>query len=269
MNSEFRPITPDIYTTTSGEPQVGTFILTDPATELIEDNRPFFNWLVEWQANRPSFDLAAEMQARNLSPENVAILSADMVNGFCYEGNLASPRVRALIPAIVGFFNRAHELGIRNFVLAEDHHDPDAPEFREYGPHCITGTSEAQTIPDLANLPYARDFTLIPKNCLSLAIHTNFIAWLREHQEVKLFITVGDCTDLCVYNMALYMRMEANARNAHDVEIVAPISMIDTYDLPLDVAERIGAMPHPAALMHPLFLYHMALNGIKVVTDAK
>ncbi len=84
MNSEFRPITPDIYTTTSGEPQVGTFILTDPATELIEDNRPFFNWLVEWQASRPSFDLATEMKARSLSAENVAILSADMVNGFCY-----------------------------------------------------------------------------------------------------------------------------------------------------------------------------------------
>lgn len=266
MTNEFRPINPTAPTTTI-EPQVGTFTFTDPASKLLDDSRPFFNWMMEWEAGRPRFDLAAEMQARGLRPENVAILSADMVNGFCYEGNLASPRIAALVPAIVRLFKQAHALGVRNFVLAEDHHDPNATEFREYGPHCISGTSEAQTIPELANLPFAGDFTVIPKNCLSLAIHTDFNAWLREHREVKLFIAVGDCTDLCVYNMAMYMKMEANALNLGEVEIVAPISMIDTYDLPLAVAERIGAMPHDGDLMHHIFLYHLALNGVKVVSD--
>ncbi|PZR98956.1 MAG: nicotinamidase [Candidatus Chloroheliales bacterium] len=269
MTSEFRPITPDIYTATSGEPQVGEFILTDPATELIENSRPFFNWLMEWQAGRPSLDLAAEMQARGLKSENVAILSADMVNGFCYEGNLASPRIAALVPAIVGLFKQAHALGIRNFVLAEDHHDPNALEFRQYGPHCIVGSSEAQTIAELANLPFANDFTIVPKNCLSFAIHTDFSGWLREHPEVKLYIVVGDCTDLCVYQMAMYMRMEANARNVHDVEIIAPMNMVDTYDLSVETAQRIGALPHDADLLHPLFLYHLALNGVQIVSDVK
>ncbi len=269
MTSEFRPITPEVYTATSGETQVGSFTLTDPATELIENSRPFFNWLMEWQSGRPDFDLAAEMQALGLKAENVAILSADMINGFCYEGNLASPRVRALIPAIVGLFNQAHALGIRNFVLAEDHHDPNAPEFRQYGPHCIVGTSEAQTIPELASLPFASDFTIIPKNCLSFAIHTDFLGWLREHQQVKLYLVVGDCTDLCVYQMAMYMRMDANARNDHDVEIVAPMSMVDTYDLSVETAARIGALPHNADLLHPLFLYHLALNGVRVVNNVK
>jgi hypothetical protein len=44
---------------------------------------------------------------------------------------------------------------------------------------------------------------------------------------------------------------------------------VDTYDLPVDVAERIGAMPHDANLLHPLFLYHMALNGAKVVSSVR
>jgi hypothetical protein len=32
----------------------------------------------------------------------------------------------------------------------------------------------------------------------------------------------------------------------------------------VQAARGIGAMPHDANLLHPLFLYHMALNGATV-----
>ena len=47
--------------------------------------------------------------------------------------------------------------------------------------------------------------------------------------------------------------------------VIVPANCVDTYDLPLEAAKQIGALPHDAGLLHPLFLYHMALNGASVV----
>ena len=49
--------------------------------------------------------------------------------------------------------------------------------------------------------------------------------------------------------------------------IIVPADCVDTYDLPVETAERVGALPHDANLLHPLFLYHMALNGALVVRN--
>jgi hypothetical protein len=40
---------------------------------------------------------------------------------------------------------------------------------------------------------------------------------------------------------------------------------VDTFDLPVDVAQEIGALPHHGDLLHLIFLYNMAQNGVEIV----
>ena len=70
-------------------------------------------------------------------PASAAIFSADMINGFLHFGPLASDRVRALADPVASLFERAWEHGVRNFVLCQDTHHPETPEFEAYPPHCL------------------------------------------------------------------------------------------------------------------------------------
>jgi nicotinamidase-related amidase len=195
-------------------------------------------------------------------PARAALFSADMTVGFCDEGPLASPRVDALTEPVVALFERAWDLGIRHFVLAQDTHSEDTPEFRAYPPHCVRGTAEAETIPELARLPFADGFTVVEKNSLNPAIETGFDAWWDAHPDLRTAIVVGDCTDLCTYQLAMHLRLRANARNLNDFDVIVPAAAVDTFDIPTGAGTT---MPHPGDFFHAVFLYHMALNGIRVV----
>ncbi len=198
-------------------------------------------------------------------PTRAAVFSTDLIVGFAYEGRLASPRVAALVPGAVDLFKRAHAYGVRRFLMAHDAHSPNAPEFAGWGRHCERGTREADTVPELVELPFSADYTVIEKNSLSQAIATGLEGWLREHREASDFVVIGDCTDLCVYQAAMFLRMQANALDIQDRRVVVPANLVDTFDFPLDTAMRMGAMPHPGDFFHLVFLYHMAMNGIQVV----
>ena len=77
------------------------------------------------------------LQPRSLAevisdPASSAIFSTDMTIGFCDRGNLASARVGALTGPVVDLFQRAHALGLRHFVLTQDTHHPETPEFEAW-----------------------------------------------------------------------------------------------------------------------------------------
>ncbi|HET9494003.1 MAG TPA: isochorismatase family cysteine hydrolase [Chloroflexia bacterium] len=228
----------------------------------------FLGWLEGWVRGLAALDLAEFMQAERLGPENLAVVSADLVNGFCYEGPLASPRIAAIVEPSAALFSRAHEQGVRDFVLVQEYHTEHAAEFEQYGPHCIRGTREADTVQPLKDLPFSDLFRVVHKNSLHPAYGTDFDAWLAERPGLRAFIVVGDCTDLCTYQVALHLKLSANARDER-VHVIVPADCVDTYDLPVDVARNIGAMPHDANLLHPLFLYHMALNGATVCASVR
>jgi len=207
------------------------------------------------------------MLATEIDPATTAIFSTDMINGFCHFGPLASPRVLAIIGPVVDLFTRAHALGVRDFVLTQDTHEPDAPEFAAWPPHCVRGTPEAETIPEITALPFADLLTVVEKNSLHPGHETEFDAWLAVHPELRTAVVVGDCTDLCVYTLAMHLRLVSNARNIPDVRVIVPANAVDTYDLSPEAASAIGAFPHPGQFFHEVFLYHMALNGIEVVRE--
>lgn len=228
---------------------------------LIQDARPFLNWIGTWRENRPALDLATEV----VSPSSVAVLSVDVINGFCYEGPLSSPRVAAIVPPIVRLFERAYALGVRHFILTQDTHDEQAVEFGSFAPHCTRGSTESEPVPEFKALPFFDQFTIIPKNSISSSIGTELPSWLDAHPEVTTFIVVGDCTDLCTYQLAMDLRLRANAQQRPADRVIVPIDCVDTYDLPVPVAEELGIMPHHGDLLHLIYLYSMGLNGIEVV----
>jgi nicotinamidase-related amidase len=178
---------------------------------------------------------------------------------------LASPRVGRIAQPIARLFQRAHDLGVRHFILPQDTHSEDAVEFASFPPHCVRGTGEPVTVPELDSLPFSELYHVIEKDSISSSIATGLDAWLNTHPQVTTFLVVGDCTDLCVHQLAMHLRLRANALNLRGVRVILPIDGVDTFDVPVDVAEEIGALPHPGDLLHLIFLYSMAQNGVEIV----
>jgi nicotinamidase-related amidase len=92
---------------------------------------------------------------------------------------------------------------------------------------------------------------------------------LDDHPEITTFIVVGVCTDICIYHAALYLRVRANVLGQEDARIVVPANCVQTFDMPVETAERIGAIPHDGDLLHRVFLYQMALNDVEVVASLR
>ncbi len=199
-------------------------------------------------------------------PDTTGVFSADMINGFVHEGPLASAPVHALIEPVVRLFTSAWEQGVREFVLVQDTHHPETPEFEAYPPHAIAGTEESETIPELLALPFAEAFTIIEKNALAPGINTPFDNWLDAHPALSTAIVVGNCTDLCTYNLAMYLRMRANAHNLRGYRVIVPADCVNTFDIAAE-ADVAPGVAHPGQFFHDVFLYHMAQNGIEVVSS--
>lgn len=197
-------------------------------------------------------------------PERAAFFSADLINGFVHFGPLASPRVLGIVDPVVSLFHRGWEHGVKEFVMLQDTHDPQTPEFEAYPPHALKEDPESDMIPELAALPFADRLTVIEKNSLNPAIETGFDAWWDEHRDLNRAVIVGDCTDLCVYQLAMHLRMRANALNLQDFEVIVAANVVQTFDIPEDGA--VSGAAHPGDFFHNVFLYHMASNGIRVVS---
>ena len=197
------------------------------------------------------------------NPEKVTIISMDVTNAFCRTGNLASERVAAIINPITELFILARKKGLKKIILMHDCHTPNAKEFDAFGEHAICGTVESETVDEIKSLPFYDEMKIIKKNSINPAQNTEFNRWLEEHPEINIFIVVGDCTDLCVYQASMYLRTYANAR---DIErrVIIPEVCVDTYNILIKIAKDSPGEPHPADLIHKLFLHHMRLNGIEI-----
>jgi nicotinamidase-related amidase len=228
--------------------------------DLLNNSRPFLAYLEEW------YNALADLPLRELvggESERVAVISIDVINGFCKSGPLASERVGRIARPVAELFERAYALGVRNFALTQDTHDPHTPEFQVYPPHCVRGTAESETVDELKALPFFDDVAVFPKNSINSHLGTGLGAWLKERPQVDRFIVVGDCSDLCTYQAAMYLRLEANAENLAR-RVIVPVDAVDTFDTPVSVARKLGISAHDADLHHVLFLHHMAMNGVEV-----
>lgn len=223
----------------------------------------FLDYLEEWEDDLLPLPLENLIREAG-GAEHVGIFCVDVINGFCTEGPLASRRVAQIISPIADLFRNLYAAGVEHFVLTHDAHDLAAAEFIDYPPHCIRGTHESQIVPELLELPFASRYHIIPKNSISSSAGTTLDAWLDAHPEVTHRIVVGDCTDICTYQLAMHLKVRANAANRID-PVIVPMDCVDTYDIPVDLAEEQGIPAHPADILHTVFLYNMERNGVRVV----
>ncbi len=230
---------------------------------LAERAAPYLSFLEAWLDRLPDASLD-EIIATAGEPDRVAIVSVDLIVGFCHRGALASPRVAGVLHAVTGLMTRAHEAGIKSIVLTQDTHRSDAQEFASYPPHCIAGTDESQTAPELRGLPFSGSFDVVEKNSISSTIAPAWLDWEREHGPFAAWIVVGDCTDLCVYQAAMALKLRSLSEHRGE-RVIVPVDCVQTYDLPIATAREIGAQPHDGDLMHAIFLHSMASNGVDVV----
>ena len=234
--------------------------------EFVREREPFLRYLAGQAWARPTASLA-EIVASAGGPGGVALIAVDVVNGFCREGPLASARVGAIVPPIVDLFERAHAAGVRHMSLVCEGHSVNALEFQQFGPHCVLGTNEAEPVDEIKALPFYDTLQIARKNSIwPWYGHPSLATWLHDRlaDGLTTVVAVGDCTDLCLYQTALPIKLTAN-QDDRPLRVVVPVDTVQTYDLPTRNAANLGAQPHDADLLHAVFLYHLALNGVEVV----
>ena len=218
-------------------------------TTLKEQATDYADVLENWLAD------LSELALAELEPQRTALASVDVIEGFHREGALASPRVEAIIPSVVELVRRLGNHGVpeSHIAFVQDAHPQDAQEFDAYPEHCIKGTSEAEAVAELKELPHWSNYQHFEKN--SIASHTSegFNGWLAS-LKVDNIIAVGDVTDLCLYTLALHMQVR-NLAGGLKQRIIVPESCVQTWDAP----------DHPGDLYHALFLHQLARNGVEVV----
>ena len=216
------------------------------ADQLFEQSKPFLTYIAERNQGLLPPHLALVVDGR---PGTVAILSVDMMNGFCRQGPRPTPCSARIGASIVSFLGGAYELGARRFVLIQDTHDVHAIEFGSYPAHSIGGSSESDMLPELTALPFFDQCPVMPKNSVSCSLGTDLGHWLDSHPEPATFIVVGECTDMGTYLLAMHLRMRANVFD-QQVRVVVAVDCMDTYHLPVDVARDAGAVTHDRDLLH-------------------
>ncbi len=232
---------------------------------LAQQSRPFIQHIDKWLTALPTGRLS-QVAAK---PGETAVLCVDIINGFCTVGPLASPRVQGIVKPITRLLTAAYKRGVRQFVLTQDTHPVDAVEFAAYPPHCVRGTAESATAPELLKLPFASEFQVIEKNSISSSLNTGLDGWLDKHAQIKTFIVMGDCTDLCTYQLAMHLRLRANAGQQSGVRVVLPADCVQTYDTPVPLAKKLSIPAHQGDLLHAVFLYNMWSNGIEVMAGLR
>lgn len=197
---------------------------------------------------RPQLDI------NELNPKETVLVIVDMINGFCKSGNLASPRINALIPETERILKLCSEKGIKAIAFA-DSHSEDSPEFSSYPSHCVRGTWESEVVDELKGIT---DIRIINKNSTNGFLEEEFQNWLKDNPQIKNFIVVGDCTDICVEQFSNTLKAYFNMKNIK-ARVIVPISAVETYDLGY----------HYAELLNLVALIIMAGNGVEIVKTIK
>ena len=148
-----------------------------------------------------------------------AVLVVDMLRGFLEEGYplFSGVQARRIIPHVHNLIASEEKQGT-HIIWACDSHASDDPEFKQFPPHCIQGTEEAEIVPELA-LCGGRTIT---KQHFSAFLGTELDELLHE-LKVDTLVVCGVCTDICVLHTV------ADARNrGYAVEV--PANCVASFD---------------------------------------
>lgn len=191
------------------------------------------------------------LKLESIGSKSTALVIVDMINGFVRKGALSSIRVEGIVPEVVRLSELCSENGIRQIAFA-DAHGEKSPEFSSYPVHCMKGTEESELIDEIKN---RKDIKLVHKNSTNGFIEDDFKKWLHVNNDIRNFIVVGDCTDICILQFALSLKTYFNMKNM-DSEVIVPTNAVETFELG----------PHNGDLMNAFALFAMSGSGIRLVS---
>lgn len=194
------------------------------------------------------FDTLEDLELKTLDFNRTMLLIVDINKGFAKKGALYSNRIEKLINPISNLAKAALEKGVKVKAFT-DYHTEKSIELRSYPNHCMDNTDEWEIVDEL-NL---EGIDIIKKNSTNGFLEKTFNF---NKEEIDNIIIVGDCTDICVYQLAISLRADFNRVNK-DGNIYVPKNIVDTFDAPM----------HKANFMNYVFLNSMMDNGIKVIKD--
>ncbi len=216
--------------------------------DLINKSNSFMSRLYD------SFLTAPVQSLDVLNSSDTCIVIIDMINGFAKSGALYSDRIKAISNDVATLAKTAHSKSF-NVIAFADSHTPSSTELGYYPQHCIKGTDEAQIIDELQGI---KDITIIEKNSTNGFLEDKFQQWLITNSEIKNYIVVGCCTDICIEQFALTLKGYFNKNNKKS-RIIVPINLVATYDSPT----------HNGDFTQMAALYTMNINGIEIVKNIK
>lgn len=241
---------------------------------MTKTHHEFLAYMEEKVQQSPSITVD-ELIAKAGGVDHLYLVYVDIIKGFCEVGPLSSARVQEMVQPVVQLTESLVEKGLpsSNLIFLNDAHPEDAVEFGSFTPHCVRGTVEAEVVEVLRPYQDQADAQTFAKNATNGLFGVNkdgvtfheTLSRIFTQAPKSTFVVVGDCTDLCIYQNALGIRLLANERNAN-VEVVVPIPHVRTYDLPIEVANEIGAFGHDANFLDLVFLYHMKANGVTLIS---
>lgn len=200
-----------------------------------------------------TIDDAPKLALESLTPNETAIIIVDMINGFAKAGALSSPRVEALINPLEALMKTS--AGIKKVFLC-DRHPEGTAEFESYLPHAIEGTEEALIVEELYALSDEHS-SVIFKNSTNGMMSKAMQHYVSAHEaQIKNWVVVGDCTDICILQFALSLKTYFNEINLKR-EVIVPVNLVDTYEL--------AVTNHHAELVNTFALFNLQQNGIKLV----
>ena len=193
-----------------------------------------------------------ELNTENISNLNLSktiLFIVDMNNGFAKEGLLYSPRVENLIKPIENFSK--HICSELNRIIAfTDSHDENSIELLNYPTHCLKNSTESDIVDEIKDI---KNLEIIQKNSTNGFFVLNDI----DFEDIDNIIIVGDCTDICIYQLSITLKSYFNQNNINK-NIIVPMNLVDTYNI-----DNV----HNAELLNIVFLNSMIQNGINVVKE--
>lgn len=193
-----------------------------------------------------------ELNTENISNLNLSktiLFIVDMNNGFAKEGLLYSPRVENLIKPIENFSK--HICSELNRIIAfTDSHDENSIELLNYPTHCLKNSVESDIVDEIKDI---KNLEIIQKNSTNGFFVLNDI----DFDDIDNIIIVGDCTDICIYQLSITLKSYFNQNNINK-NIIVPMNLVDTYNI-----DNV----HNAELLNIVFLNSMIQNGINVVKE--
>lgn len=209
------------------------------------------NLLNDLNSLKNNLDNLPIMNLSDLNLSNTDLFIVDINNGFAKGGALYSPRIENLINPIVNFVKSVSK-DIKSIVAFTDYHTKESIELLSYPTHCIENTIECEIVDELKSID---NIKIVKKNSTNGFFALNNLTF----DNTDNIIIIGDCTDICIYQLAITLKSYFNQNNINK-NIIVPINLVDTYNI-----DNV----HPAELLNIVFLNSMIQNGIEVVKEIR